>query len=220
MSTADGLLSCNNNGLVAATNSDVTSKQLEGYVSLSGPLLETDTILEALGKLNGNNSASTKSFIKCRTTGGGSTVFATSGLTQFATIGGFSTIASNDFTRTGDAITYTGGSSKYVIVDLQMNIQLSGGPATGLLYMWIEQTATATFGGNYTMVSMCAVQDLNYLSVHVTDLLLLTPPIRDPVTLAITTPGTSFQLALRLTSSQPAPYTVPHPIAAYFVHEI
>ena len=55
--TATGVLKGSSGSLVAATDSDITSKLLTGYVSGAGTITASDSILSAVQKLNGNISA-------------------------------------------------------------------------------------------------------------------------------------------------------------------
>lgn len=61
--TVSGLMKGSSGALVAATPADVTSQILTGYVSTTGPLTASDSILSAIGKLNGNMVANTASVV-------------------------------------------------------------------------------------------------------------------------------------------------------------
>jgi hypothetical protein len=60
---ANGLISASDGALVHATNTDVTSKLLSGFVSGSGPLLSSDSLLQAIEKLDGNITGSSASVV-------------------------------------------------------------------------------------------------------------------------------------------------------------
>jgi hypothetical protein len=146
--TITGILKGNGTAISAATDSDITGKLLTGYVSGAGVVAATDSILQAIQKLNGNIGAL---------------------VTGVSSVNGSTGAVTVTITGTANRISVTGGAGLTPTIDIsatyigQASITTLGTITTGT---WSATTIAANKGG--TGQTVYAVGDILYADTTTT----------------------------------------------------
>lgn len=201
ISASDGLLSAQSHGIVSASSTDVTSKLLTGFVASPGTVTATDTILQAFQKLAPSARSLTRAILS--TPAGGGSTSITNGSAKFTSVTNLALSSfSNDFSLTGQVLTYTGTQTKTFCMTVQITVN---NPSVNDEYwLWIQKGSSPTIPNN--LLTFRWKSDVaQFLTYTITDMFEL---------------STNDTLQLATGGSGTFPFTLTHPVVSYYVYEI